>query len=332
MAFSDIKGQETALEFFRRVVNGNHLAHAYLFLGPQGLGKTFLAKNLAKFVNCENPVKKDKLSIDCCESCISCNKINDDNHPDIHWVEPVGLSRKISITQIRALQKEISLKTYEGKFKVFVILEAEGMTTEAANSLLKTLEEPPQESLIILTATSVSGLLSTIISRCHLVKFYPLKHQRLKEILKKEYGLGAESVHFLSAQAEGRLGWALRLKEEEVMHEKNRLIERACQSRMRANAADIFTIKDKEQLRVQISYLLNWFRDILIFKAGLDEDSVINIDRLERIAKEAAGYSFEELEENINKIDQADKLIKQNINPKIALEAMLEGLKKCNMK
>ncbi len=289
------------MEFFRRAVNTDKLAHAYLFLGPQGLGKTLLAKNLAKFLNCENPVMQDNRKVDCCDLCNSCHKIEGRNHPDIHWLEPAGRANKISIDNIRSVQKEISLKAYEGKWKVFIILEAQKMTEQAANCLLKTLEEPPGSSLIILSAEGLSGLLPTIVSRCQLIKFYPLKYEILKD--------------------------------QDALLKKNRLIERVRQPGGGGGASyDIFNIKDKKELSAQIAYLLNWFRDILIFKAGLSASFIINADRLKGIKSESRYWDFEDLEKILTRIDEADTLIKQNVNPKIALEVMLQGLEKCNMK
>jgi len=297
MAFRDIKGQERAVEFFRRAVNANKLAHAYLFLGPEGLGKTLLAKNLAKFINCENPAMEDNRKADCCDLCNSCHKIEGRNHPDIHWVESAGRADKISIDDIRLVQKEISLKAYEGKWKVFIILEAQKMTEQAANCLLKTLEEPPSSSLIILSAEGLSGLLPTIISRCQAIKFYPQGYEKLNK---------------------------------DALAEKNRLIERIGQSG--GASYDIFNIKNRKELSAQIAYLLNWFRDILIFKAGLSASSIINADRLEGIESESRYWDFEDLEKILTQIDEAHTLIKQNVNPKIALEVMLQGLEKCNTK
>ncbi len=322
MAFKDIEGQDKAIEFFRSCVNKDRLAHAYLFLGPEGVGKTFLAENLAKFLNCENPVKNKALFIDCCDSCISCRKIDDFNHPDVHWTEP-GKSARISIDEIRLVQKEVSLKAYEGKYKVFIILKADSMTEEAANSLLKTLEEPSGLTLIILTSANISGLLPTIISRSQIIKFYPLRLERLKEILTHRYRLKANDVHFLSAQAEGRIGRALSLKDSNSLDKKNYLIDRVCQDDRRICSTDIFNIKDKRELAGQISSLSNWFRDIVIFKAGLPASSIINADRIERIKSQAKLFGFRELEQIIARINDAHRLIEQNVNPKIALEVML---------
>jgi len=328
MAFKDIKGQERAVEFFRNCVNRDRLAHAYLFSGFGGLGKTLLAQILAKFLNCENPVKKVSSLIDCCDSCASCRKIDSSNHPDVHWIEPVGRSGRVAIDQVRSMQKQISLKSYEGRFKVFIIQDAHKMTQEAANCLLKTLEEPPDWSLVILTATNISGLLPTIISRCQIIKFYPLNYDRLKEILKADYALDEGYLHFLSAASEGRIGRALSLKNEDSFVKKNRLIDKICAVE-RGASFNMFNIKDKKNLPTQIRYLLNWFRDILIFKAGAAAADVINADRIEDIKSWASIYSFDDLEQVIAKINTAHRLIEQNVNPKIALEVMLGEIAKC---
>ena len=323
----DIKGQDTAVEFFRSSVNRKRLAHACLFLGLEGLGKTLLAKNLAKFLNCDNPVKEEDVFIDCCDTCITCHKIDDFNHPDVHWVES-GRSKKISIDDIRLAQKEISLKPYEAKFKIFIILQAEDLTEEAQNSLLKTLEEPPAFSLIILTAANISGLLPTIISRCQIIKFYPFNYERLKETLVVDYKLKANDAQILAAQAEGRIGLALSLREKDALSKKNLLIDRVCQPGRRFYSADIFNIKDKKELSSQMRYLLNWFRDILIFKVGLATANIINADRPEAIKSWAKVLSLEDLEQLLTRIEKTKKVIELNVNPKIALEVMMGEINK----
>lgn len=329
MSLKDMVGQDRAVEFFRNSVNSNKLAHAYLFLGPEGVGKTYLAKNLAKFLNCENPTKEAYLAKDCCDSCISCRKIEDFNYPDVFWIEPEK-SRKISIDAVRFLQREISLTPYEARYKVFIILEAHCMTEEAANSLLKTLEEPPKYSLIILTSDNLSGLLPTIISRCQIIKFSLINQQGLEEILSQRYKIKGKDVHFLAAQAEGRIGQALMLRDQGILTKKNRLIDRVCHSYRRDSCVDIFDVKNKRELANQIKYLLNWFRDMLVQKVGSSTANIINSDRIEEIEAQARLFSLQELEQIIIKIDQAHRLIEQNVNPKIALEVMMQAVKKRN--
>lgn len=325
MAFKDIKGQQDAVEFFRNSVNRNRLSHAYLFSGAEGLGKTLLAETLAKFLSCENPTREGDSLIDCCDRCISCRKIEGANHPDVHWIQRPG---KISIDDIRSIQKEIALKPYEARFKVFIILEVERMTEQAANSLLKTLEEPPDFSLLILTSTNTSALLPTIISRCQSIKFYPLNYERLKEILSSDYKLNEKHAHFLSAQAEGRIGRALSLRDKDSLNKKNRLIDQVFQSGSSGPAHESFNIRDKNELSNQIRYLLNWCRDILIFKSGVSLANIINADRIEKIKSWADRLTFAELEKVIEGIEQAHRLIEQNVNRKLALEVMLGEIRK----
>ncbi len=329
MAFKDIKGQERAVEFFRNAVNGDRFAHAYLFFGPENVGKTLSARTLAKFLNCQNPVREESLLIDCCDVCLSCRKINNLNHPDVHWVAAQGKSKKISIDEVRTVQKEIALKAYEGKFKVFIIQDAQEMTPEAANSLLKTLEEPPKSSLLILISNNTSNILPTIISRCQIIKFYPLGYESIKKVLCEDYRLKADNAHFLSILSEGRLGRALSLNSEDALNKKNRLIEQACRRTPAVSPYYIFNLKDKKELAVQMRYLLNWFRDIFIFKIGGSDADIINADRIEQLRSRTRLFNFDDLGQIIGSIDEAYRLIGQNVNPKIALEVMLRRLAKC---
>ena len=168
MSFSDIKGQDTAVSSLKNAIRNNRLAHAYIFAGPEGCGRSLLARNFAKVLNCEK--EKD----DACDSCASCKKINKDVHPDVKWLNKDGKSSQIKIDQIRRLEKQIALKPYEAKYKVFIIKDASFMTVEAANSFLKTLEEPPPNSVLILIAERPRDLFATIVSRCQLIRIKPL--------------------------------------------------------------------------------------------------------------------------------------------------------------
>ncbi|MFH1045869.1 MAG: DNA polymerase III subunit delta' [Candidatus Omnitrophota bacterium] len=332
MAFADIKGQEAAIAFLRNCFGENKLAHAYLFCGPQGVGKRLFALNLAKFLNCENPLQENGRVLDCCDQCASCRKIEARSHPDVHWIEPQGRAQTISIDDIRLVQKEASLKPYEGRYKVFVIARAEDLTEEAANSLLKVLEEPPAGSQILLTSSDSDGLLPTIISRCQIIKFYPLSLERLLQILLTEYTIQPQRAKFLSAYAQGRIGQALLLNEEDAFRQKNLLIDRVSAGSSGGNAQDIFASKDKQKLETQLGYLVNWFRDILLSKTGLREQYLVNSDRLDEIQALAKTYSFAELESSIERILRTHRLIERNVNVKVALEVMREELAQCSTK
>ncbi|MFH1245691.1 MAG: AAA family ATPase [Candidatus Omnitrophota bacterium] len=332
MALKDIQGQDSAVEFFRNSINRKRLAQVYLFSGAQGVGKTLAARNLAKILNCETPVKDGDMLIDCCDSCVSCRKIENSNHPDIHWIAGGEQGEKISIDDIRAAQKKIYLKNLEGRVRIFIILEAQEMTPQAANSLLKSMEELPASCLIILTSSNIGGLLNTIISRCQIVRFVAFERGCLSKILIEQYQIDPGEARFLSLASEGRLGRALELKEKNALSVKNRLIEQLRDTGHFTLGADIFNVKDKKEMAVQLGLLLNWFRDILVVKAALARNSdiglnIINSDKMEQLKEYSRLWAYSQIEAAISKIDETYRLLDQNINARIAVEAMLAGLK-----
>ena len=205
MSFSSIKGQEGPIEYLKSCLRQDRIAKAYIFMGPEGVGKNLVAGEFARAIECLT--KED----DACDSCESCRKIEKGNHPDIHTID-FG-DEEIKVEFIRQLQREISFKAYEGKKKVFIIRNCHNLNPTSASAFLKTLEEPSGDSVIILITEKPAYVLRTILSRCQAVKFSPLPRQALEEILKKEYQLDADSAHFLSFFSEGRLGNALKLKD-----------------------------------------------------------------------------------------------------------------------
>ncbi|MFH1198999.1 MAG: AAA family ATPase [Candidatus Omnitrophota bacterium] len=166
MSFSDIKGQDSSLEILQGHMKNARLARGYLFLGPEGVGKVLTAKTLAKALNCKEN------NLDSCDKCPSCLKIESNQHPDVHIVD--SEDAEIKIEDIRNLQSQISLRPYEGRFKVFIIKNAHSLNQASGNAFLKTLEESPGESVIILLSDKPNLLLKTIISRCQAIKFYPV--------------------------------------------------------------------------------------------------------------------------------------------------------------
>ncbi len=171
MAFKDFPKQEQGIQLLQRSLERGRLAHAYLFSGHQLEDLEALARTLAKTLNCLHPVKKAGAAIDSCDHCLACQKIEHSNHADVHWVRPESKTRIIRVEQVRGLIQEMNLKATEAEYKVAVIVAADRLKTEAANAFLKTLEEPPPKSILILLTTEPQRLLETILSRCLRLNF-----------------------------------------------------------------------------------------------------------------------------------------------------------------
>ncbi|MDD5730136.1 MAG: DNA polymerase III subunit delta' [Candidatus Omnitrophica bacterium] len=333
MSFEDIKGQDKALRRIRNYMASGHLAGAYLFCGPEGVGKSLAAKTFAKALNCLNG------EFDSCDSCASCSKIDKNQHPDVHIInsgEPVlgalevksdktdSGSSEIKIEEVRGLQSEINLRPYEGRKKVFIIQDAHNLNADASNAFLKTLEEPPKDSVIILVSQKPSLIFKTIISRCQVVKFAYLKRKELQDILSRELKLDDNSVHFLAYFSEGSLGHALSLNKRAIMLEKNRIIDSFLSS---AGTSLEGTAKQKRELvRDNLNILASWFRDIYLIKAGIQDSEVINIDRRQELRDSVDRYSFPELDRILNSISASLSYLDKNVNVKLILSNLRQAL------
>ena len=171
MGFTAFPKQHQAVQLLQRSLERGRLAHAYLFTGHHLDELEALARTLAKTLNCLKPVKKAGRAVDCCDECLACRKIEHGNHADVHWVRPESKSRVIVIEQMRELMQEINLKPTEAQYKVAAIVAADRLNVAAANSFLKTLEEPPSNSILVLLSTDPQRMLETILSRCLRLNF-----------------------------------------------------------------------------------------------------------------------------------------------------------------
>jgi DNA polymerase-3 subunit delta' len=171
MAFKNLPTQTQGIQLLQRSLARGRLGHAYLFTGDQLDELELLARTLAKTLNCQNPVKSDGVIIDCCDQCSSCRKIENGTHSDIHWARPESKSRIVTVEQMRDLMQQIQLKPAEAEHKVAIITAADRMNAQGANAFLKTLEEPPAKSVLILLSTEPRRILETILSRCLRLNF-----------------------------------------------------------------------------------------------------------------------------------------------------------------
>lgn len=312
MSFEDIKGQDSALLLLKRSIESNKLSHAYIFLGPGGIGKKTVALNVAKGLNCGDA--KDGSP---CDRCACCKKIDALNHPDVFLLKPDKDGASIGIDKVRELIKNIGLKPYEARRKVYIIDDAGLMTHEAANAILKTLEEPPAGSVIILVAESLDEILPTIQSRSQIVKFFPLKPDAVKDILIKECGMDPTKAAVLSRISSGSIGAALKYEDAAIFKKRADIIERLISGSFFDPETDNIS---RNELRMHLDIMLTWYRDILVTKAGAAGSSaIVNADKADAIGKEAARLDFDYLEMMIKKIISTGAFLEQNINPKLAM-------------
>jgi DNA polymerase-3 subunit delta' len=329
-----IIGHEKITSFLASSIEHNRLAHAYLFIGPDGVGKKKVALEFIKRLQCEKNEIKSK-EINACGRCRNCLLIEQGAHPDILTVaarskeidaeEPAKKTIKvqeIKIEQIRQIQHQISLFPYFRGYKAVIIERAEQMTQEAANCLLKTLEEPPEKSLLILICSASEKLLSTIVSRCQLVKFLPVKQDLISQAILA-LGLGdknkiAQAVKFSC----GRPGVAISLLEQPLAWEKQDKSISELKVLIKKDLVEKFKYAQKlsqnapEAQEILGQWLIR-LRDELLFRLGLKEMTVFG-------DKNLSDYSFERISEIIKNISQARHMLgDSSFNSRLILDNLM---------
>jgi DNA polymerase-3 subunit delta' len=322
-------GQDRILSLLDYSLKTNTVAHAYLLAGPRHVGKGTLAINLAQALNCDGPELP-------CGQCRSCQRILEGKHAD---VTPIGLDSRteIGIDDIRGLQRLANLPPYEGKCKVFIIDDAEYLSTEAANSLLKILEEPPPKVVWLLLAAEEAHLLPTIISRCQRLELKPVPSERIQEVLVKSYSVDANKAKLLTQLCHGRLGWAVSaLAKDDILEQRSQRIDklvslltptgRSLEQRF-AYAQELASqFSQNRRAGAEISELwFDWWRDLMLIKGGCRE-GIINVDYGVALEEQAGGLSLSEIKEFLANLCLLQEEISKNVNPRLALEWLMLNL------
>ncbi|MBN1353145.1 MAG: DNA polymerase III subunit delta' [Candidatus Omnitrophica bacterium] len=323
MSFEGIKGQDRAVKTLTESLCLGRIFSNYLFVGPEGSGKFLTAKAFAKAVNCLSGTEKP------CPGCISCRKIDANVHPDVFFVEPKGVSSVIGIDSIRGVIAEASLKPYEGKKKVFIINDAHYMNNEASNAFLKTLEEPPGNTIFILISRSEKAVLPTIASRCHLIKFFAAPCKLVKQVLKEGFGIDEKEAELLANFSSGRIGKAVNMKKRNLIEKKNRLIDSLVflKNASRTDlSGELGSYDTREGLKENIEFLLSYFRDIFIYKNVRDEGTLLNTDRTGEVKESCKRFTQEELECITKEILTLVSYVDYNVNAKIIIDVLTNRL------
>jgi DNA polymerase-3 subunit delta' len=320
-----LAGHSRATTLLRQSLRNGQLSHAYLFVGPAHVGKFTLARNLAQAVNCDSENRP-------CQECTSCRRIAASKHSDIHIVDLISVEKKeIGIRQIAEMQTAAHLPPFEGKYKVFIFDRSELLSNEAANSLLKTLEEPPPNILIILLTAKESALLPTIASRCQRVEIRPLPLGLVIDVLVKDYHVAQDKADLLARLSGGCLGWALQaLRDENLLSDREQRLAdftRLCAAGTRdrlAYAADLAALfsKGRDKVTDVLSAWLQWWRDLLLIKCA-NSQWIVNVDQEALLSTQAETLTAGSIASFMRDIRATGEQLDQNANPRLALEVLM---------
>lgn len=319
----EVVGNQQAQMTLQRAVVTDQVRHAYLLTGPEQIGKTTLALAFVKLLECTGRGPRDP---EPCGACSSCRKIEHSNHPDVTVVEPPEGKHWLPVELVRDLQRAASLAPYEGRWRAFVLPRAERMRPEAVNALLKTLEEPPPDVVLVLTSSEPELLLPTLVSRCQTVPLHPLGPVEIAAALVERWEVEADEATVLAGLAAGRLGWAveahrkpeLRERRDALMQQIVALAAAAPDVRLRLVAP---LAADTETARATVESWTLWWRDVLLAASGMRDLASAGVARAaaERLGR-ALGLDPAEL--FLRRLLAARAKLDQNANPRLALEVL----------
>lgn len=324
--FKDIIGHDTIKEHLKKAIESDHVSHAYILTGETGMGRKSLANAFAMTLLCEKGKSEP------CMECHACKQVMSSNHPDLIFVghEKPG---SIGVDDIREqINDTIMIRPYSSYYKIYIVDEAEKMTVQAQNALLKTIEEPPAYAIIMLLTTNQEAFLPTILSRCVQLKLKPLKDSVVKSYLMGSLGIKESRADIYAAFARGNLGRAIHLASSEefqllyseLLHMLKHLKEMDIMEllfyikKMKDENLDIYDCLDFMQL---------WYRDVLMYKVTQDINLLIFREEFNTMKEMSAASAYDGIERILKAIDKARIRLEANVNMELAMELMLLVMK-----
>lgn len=324
--FQDIVGQEQIKEHLQSALITGKISHAYIINGERFSGKEFIAQIFAMALQCE---KEDK---EPCHECHSCKQALSFNQPDIIRVTHEK-PNTISVDDVRTqINNDIAIKPYSSPYKVYIISEAEKMTPQAQNALLKTLEEPPAYAVILLLTSNVNSLLQTILSRCVILNMKPVSDELMREYLMKEMQIPDYKAEVCTAFARGNVGKAKMLASSEEFENVKLEALSMLKGIKNIDVTDmIAAIKRVNEYKMDVNDYLDiiciWYRDILLFKATNDVNHLVFREEVQNIRKVAGRTSYEGLESVLQALETAKNRLNANVNFDLTMELLLLEIK-----
>ena len=331
-----IHGQDHILTQIKASLSANRLAHAYLFCGPSGVGKMCFAMDLAKAVNCVSDMEQP------CGLCEQCVRIASKNHSDVRVLgvqnsDNDSRSRTvIGIDDVKEVLHKTNLKPFEGKCTVIVFDGAENLSTEASNALLKTLEEPSPQVLIILLTNNDANILDTIRSRCRSYTFNVLPKELITKILIDEYSCNSENSELIARLSRGSIGWAISAATNPDALKQRDADLNHLQQTMEAGLVEKFDYvselasefgRNRDGVKDVLYLWRTWCRDLIILNMS-SEEHVINSDKITMLKDQESNMNFRDISSFVRVVDRTIYALDHNVNPRLALENMILNMPK----
>lgn len=325
-SFKDVVGHRNVIQYLQNAVAENRVSQAYIVNGERGTGKKMLAKLFAMALLCEEHGAEP------CNKCHSCVQAESNNHPDIIWVthEKPG---SIGVDDVRTqINNTVAIKPYQSPYKVYIIPEADIMTVQAQNALLKTIEEPPQYAVFILLTENADVLLPTINSRCVMLKLRYIKDALIKKYLMERMEVPDYKAEVCAAFAQGNLGKAIKLAGSEHFNE---LKDEVLNLMRHINDMDISELVEavkrctlyKVEINDYLDLIMVWYRDVLLYKATREIDKVVFKDQIDCMREQARRSSYEGIETILDSLDKAKARLKANVNFDLVMELLFLTIK-----